>query len=98
MRHTQHHMRTQHHLNAAIYRYDDDTGEEHELSLSIRFTVTPYEKATWGYDGGSPEEPASIEIWEIKYEGTQDEVEVTDAEMDSLKDQARDHLAGMYEG
>lgn len=73
----------------------DDVTEE--LNIEVTYDYSKAEKETWGYDGGSPAEPESVEIISAVDLATGDELTLTKDEEDAFEQEALKEVQSRYE-
>jgi len=74
-------------------------GPEKEIEIEVSYTEHKGSGPTWGYRGGSPAEPAHIEIMHVRVLNAPQSIEgdIIDIFGDEIESQIVDHLEGMAE-
>lgn len=68
-----------------------------EIEVEVDYVYSRGHRETWGYYGGTPAEPESVEIVSVKDKATGRDVELTDKEETALEQEALEHHRGEVE-
>ena len=84
-------------IEATLTRYDEETDEETVLEVEAEYDFDPGQKESWGYYGGDPYIPPSVEVHSVKLAATGEEIELTDEEYEELERLAWEDHEGRVE-
>jgi hypothetical protein len=68
-----------------------------EIDVDVDYVYSRGQREAWGYYGGTPAEPESVEIVSVKDKATGRDVELTEAEVNTLEQEALEHHEGLKE-